>query len=339
MNIFSIKLPSFKGVAFSKYWPDFYKEIKVIPEKDPMEPFMSVSDDILTLRTGYHTRRNVSILPVMIVFTIASFFRILDNPLHYNYNHMRGYASDMVRYYQKEVANFTNYQNKAIKEENTQKIERYGEIIKDDLKEIDGLMIYLRKEGTVNIFTHIEALIFFDDDRLDSFIYSSLSAVMIISVTAILWFLFLIRPRDAKIYFDRRRQIIYTWRSGRVGAADFDKVGLMTCSAGLQFVLLFEDKKGVGYTPVATTAINIGKLFGHVSKDYIYTLGQILAFMEHGKEAIITGDSFQRRTERFFLRKQKKPNDLNPRIDAALNEGNDLIERYENHKIKQFQDF
>ncbi|MCW8349242.1 hypothetical protein MD535_24985 [Vibrio sp. ZSDZ65] len=79
---------------------------------------------------------------------------------------------------------------------------------------------------------------------------------------------------------------------------------------GLSIFLQFENKKKDGFWSYAVWGIDADKLVFHKEEDLTYLLAQLLAFMEKGKEAVITSESFQREPARFFRFDDKKPNNF-----------------------------
>ncbi|WP_047046003.1 hypothetical protein [Vibrio mexicanus] len=299
------------GQPFSKWWNQFRAEVTVVAMKDPLEPFMSVGDRILTLRTGYHTRRNSIVVPWMLMLSALSMFFVYDS-----------------------IPNFDNLQKQV--EESLTNFKKYRETGHTPMYDMDSMETYMKallnKEGKVTALTYIQAqdLRGRGDSVYSTISFNSLMVFLALSV----WLVFLLKPRDAEVYFDRQRQIVYTWRHGRVGAAKFDKMGIIENHLSLNIILQFENKKKTGFEPMAIVGIDIGKLAFHKENDMTYTLAQILAFMDHGKEAIITGDTFQREPAKYFLRKDKKPADFERRLEAALKADTDLIEHYQTKKPK-----
>ncbi|WP_172840954.1 hypothetical protein [Vibrio campbellii] len=182
------------------------------------------------------------------------------------------------------------------------------------------------------MFTHMRALK--QLGKLDHFLFGIGLFSFMGALSLGLWLLFLLKPQDAEVYFDRNRQIVYSWRHGRVGAASFDKMGILENHLGLNIVLQFENKKQTGYRPMGIVGIDIGKLSFHRESDMTYPLAQILAFMEHGKEAVITGESFTREPAKYFLRKDKKPDNFEQRVEAALAAQDDLVSHYQTNRVK-----
>ncbi|MER2499112.1 hypothetical protein ABS858_23885, partial [Vibrio neptunius] len=145
--------------------------------------------------------------------------------------------------------------------------------------DIDEMEAYhqamLNEEGKVTFFTYMAAQSIMGE--LDYFIDSMAFLGLMWMITVAMWLLFLLKPRDAEIYFDRERGIVYTWRHGRVGAAYFDKMGLIENHLGINLVLQFENKKQKGYRPMAIVGIDTGKMTFHSEADTTYPLAQILA--------------------------------------------------------------
>ncbi|MBP3140587.1 hypothetical protein ACTFQF_05100 [Aliivibrio fischeri] len=162
----------------------------------------------------------------------------------------------------------------------------------------------MNKEGSPTIFTYLESELI--AGRLGARLGSMAFVYTIILFALLAWLLFLLNPRDAEIYFDRRRNIVYTWRKGRLGAAYFDEMGIKENLIGLNIYLQFENKKKDGYWPKVIVGIDAGKLAFHGKDDLTYLLAQLLAFMENGKKAVITGDSYQRAPSKYFLRGDDK---------------------------------
>ncbi|UUM31589.1 hypothetical protein [Vibrio japonicus] len=111
-------------------------------------------------------------------------------------------------------------------------------------------------------------------------------------------------------------------------------MGILENHLGLNIVLQFENKNQTGYRPMGIMGIDIGKLSFHREGDMTYPLAQILAFMEHGKEAVITGESFRREPAKYFLRKDKKPDNFEQRVEAALAAQGDLVSHYQTNRVR-----
>ncbi|UTZ30688.1 hypothetical protein HB762_04370 [Vibrio campbellii] len=321
-----------KAQPFSKWWAQFRAEVIVVPMEDPLEPFMKVDDNLLTLRTGYHTRRNTIIVPWMLMLTVLTLYFIYDSRYQYDFESHKVQAGRMIESYKEDKARYINRLSDAQKDGDKKKedIYRRGIALADNA--IKGYSIYFEQDGDVSLFTHMRALKQLGE--LDHFL-SGIGFFSFMGVLSLgMWLLFLLKPQDAEVYFDRNRQIVYSWRHGRVGAASFDKMGILENHLGLNIVLQFENKKQTGYRPMGIVGIDIGKLSFHRESDMTYPLAQILAFMEHGKEAVITGESFTREPAKYFLRKDKKPDNFEQRVEAALAAQDDLVSHYQTNRVR-----
>ena len=299
-----------KAKPFSNWWQEFRAEVAVIPMKDPLDPIVSVDDRVLTVRTGYHNRRNVIIVPLMMVFTFMPLYMFYD-----------------------WLPDLKNTQESAYE---TLEFVAERRALEDTMSYINDLEDYanaiLNENGEVTWATYLRAKEV--EGKLERFLSGLLMISSFLFVGIVMWLLFLLKPRDAEVYFDRQRQIVYSWRHGRVGAAYFDKMGLMENQSGLNLVLQFENKKQKGYRPMAIIGIDTGKLSFHTEADTTYPLAQILAFMDHGKSAVITDSSFQRKPAKFFWRIDPKPDNFEQRVNAALEAEGDLVHQYQTRWVK-----
>ncbi|UUM31578.1 hypothetical protein [Vibrio japonicus] len=321
-----------KAQPFSKWWTQFRAEVIVVPMKDPLEPFMTVNDNLLTLRTGYHTRRNTIVVPWMLMLTVLTLYFIYDSRYQYDFEAHKAQAARMIESYKEDKARYISYLSDAQKEgdKEEEEIFRRGIALADN--SIKGFSIYFEQDGDVTLFTHMRALKQLGE--LDHFLFGIGLFSFMGALSLGMWLLFLLKPQDAEVYFDRNRQIVYSWRHGRVGAASFDKMGILENHLGLNIVLQFENKNQTGYRPMGIMGIDIGKLSFHREGDMTYPLAQILAFMEHGKEAVITGESFRREPAKYFLRKDKKPDNFEQRVEAALAAQGDLVSHYQTNRVR-----
>ncbi|GLT16366.1 hypothetical protein GCM10007938_01420 [Vibrio zhanjiangensis] len=299
-----------KAQPFSKWWQEFRAEVAVIPMEDPLDPIVFVDDRVLTVRTGYHNRRNAILVPLMMVY---SFFSILAlNDLLPDFESKQEFAHEMLEYVEQQRA----LANPSYR---TDDIERRYKALLDENGEVTW-STYLRAK---ELEGQLESL-------MDDFLFLCFFLLPNISM----WVIFFLKPRDAEVYFDRQRKIVYSWRHGRVGAAYFDKMGLIENQVGINLVLQFENKKQKGYHPMAIVGIDTGKLTFHTEADTTYPLAQILAFMDHGKSAVITGPSFKRKPAKFFWRVDPKPDNFEQRVNAALEAEGDFVHQYQTRWVK-----
>ncbi|CAH1559578.1 conserved hypothetical protein [Vibrio jasicida] len=321
-----------KAQPFSKWWAQFRAEVIVVPMEDPLEPFMTVNDNLLTLRTGYHSRRNTIVVPWMLMLTVLTLYFIYASSYKYDFESHKAQAARMIDFHRDRAPDYKRWILDAQKTGDTEEEAYYQRRLAENEKQIKGYSIYFEQDGDVTLFTHMRALE--QLGKLDSFLSTTGFLALMCALSLGMWLLFLLKPQDAEVYFDRNRQIVYSWRHGRVGAASFDKMGILENHLGLNIVLQFENKKQTGYRPMGIVGIDIGKLSFHRESDMTYPLAQILAFMEHGKEAVITGESFTREPAKYFLHKDKKPDNFEQRVEAALAAQDDLVSHYQTNRVK-----
>ncbi|WP_434529287.1 hypothetical protein [Vibrio sp. K4] len=321
-----------KAQPFSKWWAQFRAEVIVVPMKDPLEPFMRVNDNLLTLRTGYHTRRNTIIVPWMLMLTVLTLYFIYDSRYQYDFEAHKAQAARMIDFHRDRTPDYKRWILDAQKTGDTEEETHYRRRLAENESQIQGYSIYFEQDGDVSLFTHMRALK--QLGQLDHFLFGIGLFSFMGALSLGMWLLFLLKPQDAEVYFDRNRQIVYSWRHGRVGAASFDKMGILENHLGLNIVLQFENKNLTGYRPMGIVGIDIGKHSFHRESDMTYPLAQILAFMEHGKEAVITGESFTREPAKYFLRKDKKPDNFEQRVEAALAAQDDLVSHYQTNRVR-----
>ncbi len=125
-----------KAQPFSKWWQEFRSEVTVVPMDDPFDPIVSVDDKLLTIRTGYHNRRNYYIVPLMLMLSIlATHFTVEPWP---NFERLEEVAKETV-----------------------QRIEKYRKTDSYPGFDIDKMDAYhqamLNEEGKVTFFTYMEA--------------------------------------------------------------------------------------------------------------------------------------------------------------------------------------
>ena len=139
-------------------------------------------------------------------------------------------------------------------------------------------------------------------------------------------------PRLADIYFDRQRGIVYTWRFGKIAACRFENLGFREDKIGLTLFLYGENKKhNGGYWPALFGLQPTGKAHMNNEADNTFLMAQLFAFMDKGKNSVITGNRFYRPPPRTYLYQDKKPNDFESRLAAILEREHELPELYAKH--------
>ncbi|MCW8349419.1 hypothetical protein MD535_25965, partial [Vibrio sp. ZSDZ65] len=85
------------------------------------------------------------------------------------------------------------------------------------------------------------------------------------------------------------------WFFGRLAACRFENLGFLERKTGMELYLYSENKKRKGgYDVVPIIVQPTGKVHFNTEKDNDYFLAQIFNFMDNGKSAVITGESFRR---------------------------------------------
>lgn len=314
---------------FSKWWAQIRSEVIVVPMEDPLEPIMSVNDDTLTIRTGFHSRRNTIGLPLLFASIFSTYLWLGIIP---NVDRQKELAIENIEYFQNEKKQREEWLLEAKKDNNAEEEKYYLGRVEDYNQLIKSYMVYVEKDGEPTIFTYLESKYLQGD--LVWTLFGFLMLGVCGSSAACFLGLFFIKPRDAEVYFDRRRGIVYTWRWGRIGAARFEDIGIKENMMGLSIFLQFENKKKGGFWPSAVWGIDAERLIFHKEEDLTYLLAQLLAFMEKGKDAVITSESFQREPARFFLFDDKKPKNFDQRLEMVLDASHNLVELYEKNVIK-----
>lgn len=62
--------------------------------------------------------------------------------------------------------------------------------------------------------------------------------------------------------------------------------------------------------------------------DNTFLMAQLFAFMAQGKQAVITGEQFQRAQPKTYLFQDRKPKDFEKRLEAILERDHQLPEIY-----------
>ncbi|MDD1796477.1 hypothetical protein LRP50_25520, partial [Enterovibrio sp. ZSDZ42] len=141
-------------------------------------------------------------------------------------------------------------------------------------------------------------------------------------------------PRQAEITFDRKRGIVYTWWEDKIFACRFENLGFVENRLGLMLFFYGEWPKKDQYSITSKYVQPTDKAYFNANDDNSYFMALVLTFMEQGKEAVITGDSFYRKPYP-FLRVDKKPKDFDQRLEEVLNREHALIDIYAEVALKQ----
>ena len=135
----------------------------------------------------------------------------------------------------------------------------------------------------------------------------------------------------AYLFFDRKKQIVYTWRKGRVAACRFENIGFREETLGLRLFLYGEKKKmddGYTYKEMEFLIQPSESMFFNSKQDYNLLLAQLFAFMETGKQAVINDAHFEREMPRTWQAKDTQPGDFDARLEEILKREHELPQLY-----------
>ncbi len=298
----------------SKWRESFASHFKPIqPANDPLEPFMSVSDDILAVRDARHGLRTAFLLPLVVGLWILSCVFISD--LGPNSASVSFGRDTLAKYQAKDINDyfFDAYHNK---------LYSYYRTMFDD-------------DGNYSLLSYSKAIFTYGRElQKKELISDFVIASVTLSLTLFFTVFFIKSPKPAHIYFDRKRGLVYTWFFGRLAACRFENLGFLERKTGLLLYFYCESKKRKGgYEVVPVTVQPTGKVHLNSSRDNDYFLAQLFNFMDNGKSAVITGESFQRPESNSYFFIDKRPEPFEERLEKLLEQEHVLPELYANLKV------
>ncbi len=297
----------------SKWRDSFASQFKLQPDNDPLEPFMTVTDDILSVRDARHGARFAYLLPLVIGLWILSFTFIGD----------LGPNSASVSYGRDKLA---EYKAKYIK----------GSYFDDyHNRRFSYYRTMFDNDGNYSFLSYNKAIFTYGRESQKKY---QISHLVIASVTLLLTLFFTVffikSPKPAYIYFDRKRRLVYTWFFGRLAACRFENLGFLERKTGLLLYFYCESKKHKGGYEVAPVTVQpTGKVHLNSASDNDYFLAQLFNFMDNGKSAVITGDSFQRPESNTYFFIDKRPEPFEERLEKLLEQEHVLPKLYANLKV------
>lgn len=288
-----------------------FKPIK--PAQDPLEPFMTVTDDVLTVRDARHGLRFAYLLPLVIGLWILSCGFISD--LGPNSASVSFGRDTLAEYQAKDINDysFDAYHNK---------LYSYYRTMFDD-------------DGNYSLLSYSKAIFTYGrESQKKSLISDFVITSVILSLTLFFTVFFIKSPKPAYIYFDRKRGLVYTWFFGRLAACRFENLGFLERKTGLLLYLYCENKKRKGgYDVFPITVQPTGKAHLNSERDNNYFFAQVFNFMDNGKSAVITGESFHRPESKTYFFIDKRPEPFEERLEKLLEHEHVLPELYENLKV------
>lgn len=288
-----------------------FKPIK--PAHDPLEPFMTVTDDVLTVRDARHGLRFAYLLPLVIGLWFLAF--VFVGKLGPNSASLIT-AKERVAEYQAQKARGEPFDS-------------------FDRKWFQYYRAWFDEKGEYSLINYSRAVFKYGTkNKLKSFVSELVIASVTLSLTLFFTVFFIKSPKPAHIYFDRKRGLVYTWFFGRLAACRFENLGFLERKTGLLLYLYCENKKRKGgYDVFPITVQPTGKVHLNSERDNNYFFAQVFNFMDNGKSAVITGKSFHRPESKTYFFIDKRPEPFEERLEKLLEHEHVLPDLYENLKV------
>lgn len=208
--------------------------------------------------------------------------------------------------------------------------EKYGDDYFETTSNKVARKIYdeLGDDLKLNFDEYLEKIRYIDDRRggnqigRDIFAFCFVLTILIVST-----FLFIRFKRLAPLYFDREKQLVYTWRGGLALAQRYEDLQYLYHVQFLQIPLgvrptrrRWGQKKlsdvEVGWVPYRI--MPTGPYFNSF-KDYEQVLAYVVQFMENGRESVMPEKAHWKRKVRDFLfYEDQKPEDFDEQLEDVL---------------------
>ncbi|UUM31581.1 hypothetical protein [Vibrio japonicus] len=295
----------------SKWRESFASQFKPIqPVHDPLEPFMMVTDDVLTVRDARHGLRFAYLLPLVLGLWVLSFVfieRVGPHPDEI------AYAKESISYYEMKESEGLPYDKQFY---------AYSKAL-------------FSENGDYSFGNYLNAVANYSSQTYRESVYFNVAISLIAISLAVCTTVFFIKsPKPAHIYFDRKRGLVYTWFFGRLAACRFENLGFLERKTGLLLYFYCENKKGKGgYDVVPVTVQPTGKVHLNSERDNDYFFAQVFNFMDNGKSAVITGESFHRPESKTYFFIDKRPEPFEERLEKLLEHEHVLPDLYANLKV------
>ncbi|MCW8349302.1 hypothetical protein MD535_25305, partial [Vibrio sp. ZSDZ65] len=169
--------------SFSSYFTP------IQPADDPLEPFMTVTDDVLSVRDAKNKLRFSYLLPLVIGLWILAF--TFSSNLGPNSASLKTAKERVIEYQLKDALgeSFDSFDEQWSK--------YYGS--------------WFNSDGEYSFINYSEAVLTYGSQaKRKSFIAHLIIASVTLSLAAFFTVFFIRTPKPANIYFDRKRQIVYT---------------------------------------------------------------------------------------------------------------------------------
>ncbi|ODS11747.1 hypothetical protein RJD39_02725 [Vibrio scophthalmi] len=296
----------------SIWWGDLRKEVKIEPLDDPLPPIMSVTDTTMTAKGASQIARMVYLLPLMLLSWFVLYISV--NVLHpVSVSKLEESTNEYIQL--RKVTYGSDYFDVVSDPIVLRKYERVGS---------DGKMSF-------------EEYLKYREYRDGGYLYLGLKVLFFLvclSIASYCTYLMIFFRRQADFYFDRERQIVYTWHHDKVMGCKFENLGIMENKLGLIMFMYGEFPKRGKYQHIFRYMQPTEKGYFSAEDDNSYFLALILKFMEEGKSAVITGDEFHR-SKSFSLFEDNRPENFEQRLEEVLKREHKLRDVYAENEMKQ----
>ncbi|UUM31580.1 hypothetical protein [Vibrio japonicus] len=275
---------------------------------DPLNSIMLVDDTTLSVASPMHSMRFVYITPLVLalwglLFYVASDFLPSNSEVTF--------ANRMIERKQEFIEAGRSFDN-------------------TDFLYYESLV---GKDGKSSLFEYLHTVKEYSSERYRSKVFWHIVIIFSLLALSICGTIAFFRlPRVADLYFDRQRQIVYTWRWGKVAACHFDNLGYRESSYGLDFILYSEHKKKQ-FWPARFGFQPTGRAHFNNESDNTELMAQIFAFMDKGKSAVIKGERFVRPQPKYYFYIDEKPENFERRVQEILGRDHELPDLYTQHLI------
>ena len=291
----------------ANFWQAIRQTVDISPCHTPPEPIMTITEDTMTVQDASLRGRNIFLLPLMLAFWCSLFLGA----------HMA--LSD------KDAFEDTNNYMISLSKK------KYGDNYFQTTDNAFAIKMYswTGDDGKVSWSEYLKYRYYSDD----GYSYLILGfALFLLNLFAALFFTYkvLFFPVFPPIFFDRRRQIVYTWHQGTVMGCHFKHLGIGENAFGVKLFMLGEHptkEDGLYARQIWPTSSALLTQTDVTT----YLLAVILKYMAEGPNELLTGQEFHRQTQPIGLIKDKKPADFDTRLEAVLARGDELLAIYEKH--------
>lgn len=296
----------------SIWWDDLRRSVKIDPQDEPLSPIMSVTDTTMTAKGASQTARMIYLLPLMFLSWFVLYISV--NVLYpINIGKLEERSNSFIESSKERFGN-----DYFIITENETSLWFYNIVGSDGEISIGEYLKYREDQDGGYLFLGLKALFF----------------LICLSGAAYCTYLMIFFRRQADFFFDRKRQIVYTWHHNKVMGCRFENLGIIENKLGLIMFMYGEYPKRGQFQHIFRYMQPTDKGYFCTEEDNNYFLAAVLKFMEEGKSAIITGNEFHR-PKSFSLMEDKQPEDFDQRLEEVLKREHKLVDVYADNEVKQ----